>query len=636
MTSAGVDLSETSSVELTDQAAAGLDAVAAGGVDEPARRRVGEGFALLFPFARDGWPGFALAAALAIGSTVAHLGVFYIVYRVVLVAVGVDEATSGDLYRLAAVALVLVVLDHVLLAFSLYISHKSAFATLARLRVRVGERLGRVPLGFLTRRRSGEVQRTLADDIEKLELFLAHALPDTVAAVSVLSVTTVWIFIVDWRLGLATVATVLIAFPIMARGMSQGSAKMGDYTAAMSRMNGSVVEFIRGMPVIRVFNRSGATFAETRNAIEGAARFQSDWGRDVLPSFSLFYVLVVTNVLGIVPVGVWLWRSGSIDTRTLLFFFVFGLGYSLPVVKLLEFMTNISHLTFGASAILTLSEAEVLAEVEERVEITSPRLEMSGVGFAHVGPDGTPRRVLDDISFTAEPGTVTALVGPSGSGKTTLAKMLCRFWDPDDGSVRIDGHDVRRVPFEQLMEQISFVFQETFLFDDTVAANIALGRAEASRAEIEAAAVAARAHDFISELPEGYETRLGERAVRLSGGEKQRITLARAFLKGSPVVVLDEATAFADPENEAAIQDGIAALIEGRTVIMIAHRLSTVVGADQILVLDAVDGGPGRLVERGNHEELVAEGGLYARLWAAFEDSERVALGDAVRGGHDG
>ncbi|MEM8922135.1 MAG: ABC transporter ATP-binding protein [Actinomycetota bacterium] len=619
--------------DTAEQPSTEVDETAGEHGDEQPRGRVIPGLAMLLPFARDGWPGFALASAAAIGSTVAHLGLFYLVYRAVVIAVGVEEADSDDLYRLAIIALVLVVLDHLLLAVALYVSHRSAFATLARLRLRVGERLGRVPLGALTRRRSGEIQRILADDIERLELFLAHALPDTVAAVSVLSITTVWIFIVDWRLGLATLFTVVLAMAFMARGMRHGAAKMGDYTVAMSRMNGSVVEFIRGMPVIRIFNRSGDTFDETRDAVEGAADYQSQWAREILPTASLHYVLVTTNVLGIVPVGIWLWRAGSIDTETLLFFFVFGLGYAVPVVKLTEFLHSMSHLTYGATGVLALSEAEVLPEATERVDISSPRLVLDGVGFSHIGPDGAPRRVIDDVSFVAEPGTVTALVGPSGSGKTTLAKMLCRFWDPDDGTVTIDGHDLRHVPFDQLMEQVSFVFQETFLFDDTVAANIALGRPGAVHTDIVAAATAARANDFITELPEGYQTRLGERAVRLSGGEQQRIALARAFLKGSPVVVLDEATAFADPENEAAIQDGIGALIQGRTVIMIAHRLSTVVGADQILVLDAEAGEPGRVVARGTHDELLAADGLYARMWAAFEDSERLALGDAVRDG---
>ncbi|MFV0309016.1 MAG: ABC transporter ATP-binding protein, partial [Desertimonas sp.] len=222
--------------------------------------------------------------------------------------------------------------------------------------------------------------------------------------------------------------------------------------------------------------------------------------------------------------------------------------------------------------------------------------------------------------------------GPSGSGKSTIAKLVCRFWDVERGSVDVGGVDVRAMPFEKLMEQVAFVFQETFLFDDTVAANIRLGRPDATDDEVESAARAAQAHGFISTLPEGDETRLGERGARLSGGERQRLAIARAILKAAPIIVLDEATAFADPENEAALQDALNELVTGRTLVMIAHRLSTVVGADQILVLDAADGGPGRIVEQGRHAELVERGGLYARLWAAFESAEAVELGRSVRG----
>lgn len=240
--------------------------------------------------------------------------------------------------------------------------------------------------------------------------------------------------------------------------------------------------------------------------------------------------------------------------------------------------------------------------------------------------------MLKDVSFEAGPGTVTAFVGPSGSGKSSLAKLLCRFWDVDGGTVEIGGIDVREMPFEQHMELVSFVFQDTFLFDDTVAGNIRIGRPDAGDDDVRAAAAAAQADRFIDRLPDGYDTQLGERGARLSGGERQRIAIARAILKDAPVVILDEATAYADPENEAALQDALGNLVAGRTLIMIAHRLSTIVGADQILVFDARNGGPGRIIERGHHDELLAGDGLYRRMWDAYVDAEGVALREAVHG----
>ncbi len=592
-----------------------------------------DGFRLLLPFARVGRATYLASAVTALLGTLCQLGPFYVVYLALLGVVD-GTATTDDLYRLAAIAAAFVIAQHGLMAWSTWLSHRAAFATLEQVRLRIGDRLGKVPLGFVTNRRSGEIQRTVNDDVERLELFLAHAIPDLFAAAGVLVITTTWLFVVDWRLALAALAVLVVCVPIMAFGARRGTDQLGEYHRSLARMNGSIVEFVRAMPVVRTFNRSEEIFAETRDAIDDSARFQAEWGRQFLPTFSAFYVLIVSNVVTIVPVGAWLWLTGRLGTADLLFFFILGLGYLVSVTRLFEFTTQLTHLTLAANLVLELDEATPLPEVDERVELGAPRVTVDGISFSHgpLEPGGSPRRVLDGVSFTAEPGTVTALVGPSGAGKTTLAKLLCRFWDVDDGTITVGGVDVRRMPGEQLMEQISFVFQETFLFDDTVAGNIRLGRPEATDDEVEAAARSAQADHFIDRLPEGYETRLGERGARLSGGERQRIAIARALLKGAPIVVLDEATAYADPENEAALQDALSELVAGRTLIIIAHRLSTVSGADQILVLDAVDGGPGTIVERGSHHELVAADGLYARLWEASELSERVSLGDAVRG----
>ena len=604
------------------------------GVVSEATPSLGDGFRMLFPFARVGRWSYLGSAVTALLGTLCQLGPFYVVYRALL---GVVEgtATSGDLYRWALIAAAFVVAQHGLMAWSTWLSHRAAFATLEQVRLRIGDRLGKVPLGFVTNRRSGEVQRTVNDDVERLELFLAHAIPDLFAAAGALVLTTIWLFVIDWRMALASLAVLAVCVPIMAIGARRGSDKLGDYHRALARMNGSIVEFVRAMPVVRTFNRSEEIFAETRNAIGASARFQAQWGREFLPTFSAFYVLIVSNVVTIVPVGAWLWLTGRLSTADLLFFFIVGLGYLVSVTRLFEFTTQLTHLTLAANVVLDLDEATPLPEVEGRAELGAPRVVVDGVSFSHAAVEdgGAPRLVLADVSFTAEPGTVTALVGPSGSGKTTLAKLLCRFWDVDGGSITIGGVDVRQMPAEQLMDQISFVFQETFLFDDTVAGNIRMGRPSASDAEVETAARSAQADGFIDRLPQGYDTRLGERGARLSGGERQRIAIARALLKNAPIVVLDEATAYADPENEAALQDALSELVAGRTLIMIAHRLSTISGADQILVLDAVDGGPGTIVERGPHRDLVAAGGLYARLWEASELADRISLGGAVRGG---
>lgn len=595
-----------------------------------------ESIRILLPFARDGRRYYMLSALLAVGAALAQLGVYYVVYLAVAQIITTPEATANGLYRLAAIGAALVGVRILLDGSSTWISHVAAFGTLERLRLRIGEKLTRVPLGFVNRRRSGEIQRTMIDDVERLELFLAHAIPDVVSAKALIVFTTVWLFIVDWRLATATIIVVLLAMPLMGMAMKAGAANLGAYNDSLARMNGSIVEFVRGLPIIRTFNRTDDTFTETRESITAAATLQAGWGRQFLPTYSLFIVLISANGLFMMPLGLWLWSTNRVETSILLFFFIIGLGFSLPILQLMGFVANLSHLSFNTAALLKIDEASELSEKLQEVEIATPSIVVEDVSFSHIGFDEKPRKVLAECSFTAGPGTVTALVGPSGGGKSTLAALLCRFWDVDSGQISVGGHDIRDIPTAQLMDEIAFVFQETFLFDDTVAANIRFGDPDAGDARVIEAAKAARAHDFIEALPDGYDSRLGERGARLSGGERQRLAIARAFLKASPILILDEATAFADPENEAALQDALTDLAEGRTLILIAHRLSTIVGADQILVIDA-DDGPGRIVERGQHEDLIAAGGLYARMWEAFEAAESSSLGDAVRRGasHD-
>ncbi|NDL58726.1 ABC transporter ATP-binding protein [Phytoactinopolyspora mesophila] len=578
--------------------------------------------ALLLPFARDDAGRYLLSAVLATLGTLSQLGPFYVIYLAIRDIL--DGSVSGSrMYGLALAALAFVVSQYVLMALAMLVSHRAAFGTLYRLRIQSGDRLGRVPLGRVTGKRSGEIQRTISEDVERLESFLGHAIPDLVSAVVVVLATTTWLFLVDWRMALAAVACLIVAVILMGRAMTSSQALMGGYAASMARMNGSIVEMVRGLPVVRMFNRTGDTFTETKDAIEAAAKYQADWGRAFLPLYTAFFTLTSATIVTIVPVGLVLWTNDAIGTAELLFFFVIGLGYGAPVVKLLDFGANMSHLTYGAELVNELKDADVLPEADQPAELSDTSVEFEDVSFRHAGAG---RPTLDRVSFRAEPRTITALVGPSGAGKTTVGQLICRFFDVDEGAVRVGGADLRDIPSSQLMEHVSFVFQDTFLFDDTVEANLRLAKADATEAELVTACRSARAHEFISALPDGYRTRIGAQGARLSGGQRQRLAIARTLLKHTDIVVLDEATAFVDPENEVALQEAINALISDRTVIMIAHRLSTIAGADQILVVDE-----GRIVECGQHGDLVSRGGLYTRMWAAFQSIEDIALGDAVR-----
>jgi ATP-binding cassette, subfamily B, bacterial IrtA/YbtP len=575
------------------------------------------GFRTLLPFARYARGQFLAAAALSLVGTGAMLVPYWAVYDALRAIM--ESAPHGDriLLRDAGIAASGVIGMAVLLGASTYLAHRAAFATLEHLRLRIGQRLGEVPLGFLTQRRSGSIQRALNDDVERLESFLSHAIPDLVSAGGVLLFTTVWLFCVDLRMGLAALSVVLIALPMMSYGTSLGAERTEAYGRAMAHMNGSIVEFVRGLPVVRMFHQGESVFSETAQAIEDATTFQAEWGRQLVPIYTAFYTLLASNVVVILPVALWLWTRGELQTADLLFFLVLGLGYTTSVMKLMQLTTQFGRLAVGAAAVAELDEAPIMQWSSTPVVLGVPSVELSDVHFSHRDLTGRLTTAVAGASFIARPGTITALVGPSGAGKSTVAKLVCRFWDVERGSVRVAGIDVRDLPAGQLMTQVAFVLQETFLFDDTIEANLRLARPDATVLQLEAAAKGARAHDFITALPEGYGTRLGERGARLSGGERQRLSIARALLRDAPIVVLDEATAFVDPENEVALQEAIGALSRGRTVIVIAHRLSTIAGADQILVMDH-----GRIVERGRHHELLALHGLYARLWAAFDPAE--------------
>jgi ATP-binding cassette subfamily B protein len=442
--------------------------------------------------------------------------------------------------------------------------------------------------------------------------------PDLAAAATVGAATTAWLLVRDWRVGLAAIVVVPVAFACLAASLRRSDERVVGYHRSLGTMNAAVVEHVRGLPVVKVFNRTGDSVADTERAVRDHARWVGELTRRFLPLGTAYYSLVVASVFLVAPVATALALAGRLDTSDVVFFFVIGLGYGYPIARLYTTWSNLVHLSFGGNLVDEVLGAATL-DGGARRRLAGPTVAFEDVRFAYE----PGRDVLRGVSFVAPAGAVTALVGPSGGGKTTIARLVPRFWDVEAGrgTVRIGGIDVRELPIEQLMDTVAFVFQDAFLFDDTVAANLRAGRSGATLDELRDAARAARVLDTIEALPFGWDTTVGARGSRLSGGERQRLALARAMLKDAPVVVLDEATAFVDPENEALIQDAIGSLVAGKTVVVIAHRLSTVVPADQILVVDG-----GRIVERGRHAELVAAGGLYARLWADYVAADATPL----------
>lgn len=558
------------------------------------------------------------ATGLATLAVFAELVPIWVVYRIIFVAL------TGDLQwpfllEQAGLAAAAIIIGFSAMGLALAQSHIVAFDIIYRLRLGIARHMARLPLGYFADRPSGDAKKLVIDEPEKLETIIAHGLPEGISALATWLAVSVWLFIIDWRMALAAIILTPISFLLLGIAMKRGGKRASAYQAAGGRMNASIVEYLAGMAVVKIFNRSGESFAETSDAVRAYADIETAWARDYLPLGGAFFMLVLANIVVILPVGLILLHAGEISLATLLFFVILGANYSQPLLKLFNQFHTLAHISMGSGAVSALLEDIPQADTGERAALAHHDIAFEDVSFGYGAVD-----VLHDVSFAARSGEVTALVGPSGSGKSTIASLIPRFRDVRQGRVTIGGVDVREISLDQLMETIAFVFQDSFLFSDTIAANIRFGKPEATDSEVEAAARAARAHDFIMGLPQGYATMLGEHGGSLSGGERQRIAIARAILKNAPIIVLDEATAFADPDNEAAIQEAIGALTTGRTLIVVAHRLHTIASADQILVVDK-----GRIAEHGRHDALREAGGVYARLWDDYTYARTASLRSA-------
>ncbi|MDG9706413.1 ABC transporter ATP-binding protein [Streptomyces sp. DH37] len=477
------------------------------------------------------------------------------------------------------------------------------------LRRRLVDHAGRLPLGALDGGSAGALRKAVADDVSALHHVVGHTLLDLVASVVAPVAALAYLFAVDPLMALVTLVPVAAGLLLHRRALGDAAARMPEYHAATTRLNSAAVEFVHGITVVKTFGQAGRAHHRFGEAAARYADFVSAWARSVTryTAWSRIAFSPATVVLTVLAGGTALLQAGRLEPPDLLPFVLLGLGLTAPVLALGYATQDLRTAQTAAGRIRRLLARPPLPGPRAQRRPDGARVEFDGVRFAYDGRG----EVLRGVDLVLEPGTLTALVGPSGAGKSTLAALLARFRDVTAGAVRIGGADVRDVPADELYRHVGFVLQETRPLRGSLRENIRLGRPEAGDDEVEAAARAARIHDRITELPRGYDTVAGD-DVRLSGGEAQRIAIARALLADRPVLVLDEATASTDPESEAAIQDALATLVAGRTVLVIAHRLATVVEADRIAVLDG-----GRLVEQGRHDELLAAGGRYAALWRA-------------------
>ena len=505
---------------------------------------------------------------------------------------------------------------------SLMLSHIAAFNILYEIRMQLVQKMVRLPLGFFSRRASGELKKIMSDDVERIELFIAHHIPDIVTALLFPLILVSYMFAVDWRLAIVVLAVLAMAFYVMGRMYTGKKIREVSkrYVETLGRMNASIVEYIRGIQVVKTFTESTNAYRKLNDDIKEYRKFANEVNVQYPPTYVGFLTILSSALLFIIPVAVWL-LVGSASYATfvpvLLMFLFFGVAVFFPVLKLLWIGSFLNQNNMGVQKIDDILYMDEIEEPDIPRHPKDASVEFRNVSFAY---DTTP--ILKAISFISHPGTITALVGPSGAGKSTVAMLAARFWDVQSGEILIGGVPVKEIPTSVLMDNVAFVFQDNMLFFDTIEENIRMGNKTATFEEVARAACAAQCHEFIESLPNGYQTLVGEGGIYLSGGEAQRIALARAILKDSPIILLDEATAFADPENEGKILAAFSHLIKGKTVLVIAHRLSTITNADRILYVDK-----GVIAEQGTHEQLLALKGEYARMWETYNRAKRWTIG---------
>ena len=491
---------------------------------------------------------------------------------------------------------------------ALGISHRATFSILKTIRRKLLVKLPRLPLGTVMDTSSGKLKEIIVDQVDSMETTLAHLFPEMTANILTPLLTVVYLFILDWRLALLSLAVFPIAFFFMMTVMGGYAKDNEGAVRATTEMSTTVIEYINGIEVIKAFNQGKASYTKLTDKVRANAQYYYDWMRRSQLGMSMAYAFFPAQMLTILPFGWLFYTHGTLTAEAFVTVIILALGMAAPIVAAFNFVDTLALVGTTVSQVDEILKAEEQEHGTQSVEFADHGIEVSGVSFGY----HDDKEILHDVTLSIPQNGMTALVGPSGSGKSTLAKLIAGFWDVKDGKITMGGHDLREIPLGELYDQVAFVSQDNYLFDDTVRENIRMGRISATDAEVEEAAHNAGCDSFIGDLEKGFDTLVGGGGAHLSGGERQRIAIARAMLKDAPIIILDEATAYIDPENEAVIQRAVAKLVENKTVIVIAHRLSTVTGADNIAVVK-----DGRIEAQGRHGELLENCALYREMWQA-------------------
>ena len=577
-------------------------------------------FGWVFTFAGQKKSGYIASVIFAVIGAAFQILPFFVMARVIGKLLTGNKDLAGYLTDCAVMAAfwLLRVLFH---SLSTAQSHKATFAVLGNIRKQGLEKLSRMPLGDVQSRGSGELKNILVERVDSIEPTLAHAIPEMSSNAAVALATLVYLFIVDWRMALASLITFplgMVFFMLMMAGYNKNYART---VAATTALNDTAVEYIGGIEVIKVFGKAKSSYEKFVSAARECAKSYIDWMNKSNFFFTFAMNIMPATLLSVLPIGGLLMKSGTLTPERFVLIVILSMGLITPVIGCMKFTDDLAKVGTVIGQVTDILTAPELSRPE--IDTETPRdstVELHDVHFGYGEAE-----VLHGIDLTFREGTVNALVGPSGSGKSTIAKLIASFWDVKSGKITVGGADIRNISAEHYHKLVAYVSQDNFLFDDTVRENIRMGRLDATDAEVEQAARDCGCYDFIMSLENGFDTVVGSGGGHLSGGERQRISIARAMLKNAPIVILDEATAYTDPENEAIIQESVARLVKGKTLIVIAHRLSTIVDSDQIVVVN-----DGKIEAAGTQTELLQTCPLYETLWNAH-----IASRDSIDGGAD-